>query len=52
MSPTNKNQKQSMLDNAMVTTIADYLRAMLSGVTAEPLPAAMDKLLQQIEQRV
>ncbi|ULO24177.1 hypothetical protein [Methylocystis sp. SB2] len=52
MSPTNKNQKQSMLDNAMVTTIADYLRAMLSGVTAEPLPAAMDKLLQRIEQRV
>ena len=36
----------------MVTTIADYLRAMFSGVAAEPLPAAMDKLLQRIEQRV
>ncbi|MGJ0453928.1 MAG: hypothetical protein ACR65T_11975 [Methylocystis sp.] len=52
MSPTNKNHKQSMLDNAMVTTIADYLRATLSGVAAEPLPAAMDRLLQRIEQRV
>ena len=52
MSPTNKNHKQSMLDNAMVTSIADYLLTMLSGVAAEPLPAAMDKLLQRIEQRV
>ncbi|MCQ4190833.1 hypothetical protein [Methylocystis suflitae] len=52
MSPTNKNHKQSMLENPMVTTIADYLRAMLSGVVAEPLPAAMDRLLQRIEQRV
>jgi hypothetical protein len=50
--PTNKNHKQSMLDNVMVTTIADYLRAMLSSVVAEPLPAAMDRLLQRIEQRV
>lgn len=52
MAPTNKNHKQSTLDNTMVTTIADCLRAMLSGVAAEPLPAAMDKLLQRIEQRV
>ena len=52
MLTNNKNHKQRLLDNTRVTTIADYLRAMFSSVVAEPLPAAMDKLLQRIEQRV
>ncbi|HEY8123918.1 MAG TPA: NepR family anti-sigma factor [Methylocystis sp.] len=48
----NKNHMRRLLDNTRVTTIADRLRAMFSGVAAEPLPAAMEKLLRQIEQRV
>jgi hypothetical protein len=48
----NKTHKQRLLDNTRVTTIADHLRAMFSGVVAEPLPPAMEKLLRQIEQRV
>lgn len=35
-----------------ITTIADYLRAMFSGVVAEPMPDAMEKLLKRIEPRV
>ncbi|MBG0797096.1 hypothetical protein IYX23_05270 [Methylocystis sp. L43] len=52
MLTNNKNYKRRLLDNTRVTTIADHLRAMYSGVVAEPLPVAMEKLLRQIEQRV
>lgn len=49
MLTNNKNHEQTLLDNR---TIADYLRAMFSSVAAEPLPAAMERLLRRIERRV
>jgi hypothetical protein len=46
------NGGQRLSDSTKVATISDYLRAIFAGVAAEPLPAAMEKLLRQIEQRV
>ncbi|MFZ3180074.1 MAG: hypothetical protein WA156_07685 [Methylocystis silviterrae] len=46
------NGGQRLPDTTKVATISDYLRAIFAGVAAEPLPAAMEKLLRQIEQRV
>lgn len=46
------NGWQRLPDTTKIGTISDYLRAIFAGVAAEPLPAAMEKLLRQIEQRV
>lgn len=47
-----ENMGQLLPETFNVTTIADHLRATFAGVPAEPLPAAMEKLLRQNEPRI
>jgi hypothetical protein len=52
VSQNNKSEKKCLPESPVGMTFADYLQALFSSVTAEPLPAAIDKLLQRMEQRV